>query len=145
MDFGSLLNTAASLIQNDSNEASSSLDLGDISTALGSVMSEGGLVESVKEALSNDNLSEIVGSWVGDGDNSPISKESLIEFLGEGKIAEFASKLGVDEDSAILSLSESIPNIIDSMTSDDKSLTDNILEHVGGVDGAMSMIGKFFK
>jgi len=145
MDFGTILNTAASMIQNDSNEVTSGIDLGDIAGALGGIMDGDGLIDSVKEAMQNDNLSEIVGSWVGDGENAPLSKESLIEFLGEGKIAQFASALGVDEESASDSLMESLPSIIDNMTNEDSSIAENILEQVGGIDGAISMIGKFFK
>lgn len=145
MDFGSLLNSVASLIQNDSNESTTGLDLGDIVGALGGIMDGDGLIENLKEAIGNENLSQTVASWVGSGENAPLSKESLFELIGKGKVSEFASKLGIDEESAANSLMESLPNMVDKMTNEDSTVANTILEKVGGVDGALDMIGKFFK
>jgi Mn-containing catalase len=40
-------------------------------------------------------------------------------------------------------LADALPQIIDKATKGDSSLASNLLEQVGGVDGAMDMLVKF--
>ncbi len=101
---------------------SGSLDLGSIA----SKMSEGG-------------LTDMLGSWLGDGDNDAISTDQVKDLFGGDKIAEFASKLNVGEDQAAESLADAIPQMVDKGSSGG-----SLLDSIGDISGAMDMAKKFF-
>ena len=148
MDLTELLKMGADAIQGNSDDSTTGLDKDSITNALGSLLGgENGLdLSSIVSNMTNDEgLSEVVSSWFGDGENKPISMDSITDLLGSDKISEFASSLGLSEESAKNALSETLPNLIDQATSGENSLVDSMLEKVGGVDGAMDMLGKMFR
>jgi len=146
MDFNSIINHVAQNIKNDSNEATSSLSLSNIASALNDTIGGEGVIDNVKSAMThNDNLSKTVTTWVKEGANAPLDANALEAFLGQGKVEEFASKLGIDKSIASDSLMSAIPMIIDQMTSSDKSLADGLLKHIGGWQGILEMIMRFFR
>ena len=148
MDLTELLKMGADAIQGNSDDATTGLDADSITNALGSLLGgENGLdLSSIISNMTNgEGLSEIVGSWLGNGENMPISMDSITDLLGSDKISEFASSLGLSEESAKGALSDALPNLIDQATSGDNSLVDSMLEQVGGASGAMDMLGKMFR
>ena len=62
------------------------------------------------------------------------------ELPGSDKVAEFASKLNVDEDTAVSGLADMLPQMVDKSSSGG-----SLLDSVGGVGGLMGMAGKLFK
>jgi len=144
-----LLNMGASLIQGNSDDATTGLDTDAISKALGNLLGggeDGGLdLSQIVSGLSENGLGSIVGSWLGNGENEAISLDSISDLLGSDKISEFASNLGISEDSAKGALADALPNVIDKATSGEGSIIDDMLSSVGGVDGAMNMLGKMFR
>jgi len=148
MDLMDLLKTGASLIQGNSDDATTGLDLGDISGALGGLLSnsEGGLdLGSLVGGLGENGLGEIVGSWLGGGENSAISMDQITDLLGADKISEFASSLGISEDSAKGALADALPQVVDQATTGEGSMIEDMLAQVGGGGSAMDMLGKMFR
>ncbi len=148
MDLMDLLKVGSSLIQNNSDSATTGLDVGDIASALGGLLgnSEGGLdLASLVSGLSQNGLGEIVGSWLGSGENSAISMEQITDLLGSDKIAEFASQLGLSKESAAGALADALPQVVDQATSGENSIVEDMLTQVGGASGAMDMLGKMFR
>jgi len=147
MDFSDLLKQGAELIQSNSDDATTNLDIDSISNALDNIFGgENGLdLSSIISKVTDGDLGETISSWLGSGENKPISIDAITDLLGSDKISEFASQLGLSEDSAKGALADAIPNIVDKASSGEDSLLGDILEKVGGVDGAMDMIGKMFK
>jgi len=147
MDLSTILNMGASLIQNNSDDATTGLDIDSISSALGNLIGgEDGIdLSNIVSGLSENGLGDIVASWLGNGENLPISAESVTELLGADKISEFAKNLGISEFSAQNAIAEALPSLVDQATSEENSLVDDLLSKVGGVSGAMDMIGKMFK
>ena len=148
MDLTELLKMGADIIQGNSDDATTELDTDSITNALDSLLGgENGLdLSSIISNMTNsEGLSEIVGSWLGNGENMPISMDSITDLLGSDKISEFASNLGLSEESAKGALADALPNLIDQATSGENSLVDTMLEKIGGVDGAMDMLGKMFR
>jgi uncharacterized protein YidB (DUF937 family) len=72
----------------------------------------GGLMAKFQEAGLGDQIS----SWVGKGENLPISADQLSQVLGSGAIGDIASKLGVEPGAAAGQLSEMLPGLIDKLT-----------------------------
>jgi len=147
MDLSTILNMGASLIQNNSDDATTGLDIDAISSALGNLIGgENGIdLSNIMSGLSENGLGDIVASWLGNGENLPISAESITDLLGAEKVSEFAQNLGISEESAQNAIADALPNLVDQATSGENSLVDDLLSQVGGVSGAMDMIGKMFR
>lgn len=151
MDIGDLLKMGASMIQNNSDESTTNISSDLISSALGSLLgsngsSEGGLdLGSIVSNLNSGDLGSIVASWIGSGENQPIDADKITDLLGSEKVEEFAQNLGVSTESAKNALAEVVPNLVDQATNEESSLATELLEKVGGIDGAMNMLGKMFK
>ena len=102
------------------------LSLGKVMPALQDLVtdSDGQLdLEGLVANLNGKGLMEIAGSWLGNGENLPISKESVRDIFGADRLSQMASKLDLDEDSFAGGVMEALPNIIDR-SSRDGSLID---------------------
>jgi uncharacterized protein YidB (DUF937 family) len=73
-----------------------------------------GLIASFQKG----GLSEIVASWVGTGQNLPVSPAQLGSVLDPGAVSELAAKTGQDTDSLLGSLSSLLPQLVDKATPD---------------------------
>ena len=147
MDFTELLRMGGELIQGNSDDATTGLDLGDIANALSSLIQnkEGGLdLSTFVSGLSENGLGEIVGSWLGNGENKAISLDQIMDLLGSEKVSEFASQLGLSQESAAQALADALPQVVDTATSGENSIIDQMLGQSGGAEGAMNMLGKMF-
>ncbi len=153
MDLGKLLQMGASLIQNNSDDATTGLDIGDIAGALsglfGSDSGEGGLdLGSIVGNLTggeNGSLLETVSSWIGDGENAPIDADQVTDLLGEDKISEFADKLGINLDSAKQAIADALPEVVNQATPEgDSNILNDLLSNLGGSEGVKGMLGKMF-
>ncbi len=143
-----LLKVGASMIQGNSDDATTGLDVSDIANALSKLIGngEGGLdLGALVGGLSQNGLGEIVGSWLGNGENRSISADQLTELLGSDKVSEFASQLGLSEESAKGALVDSLPQVVDQATSGEGTIMDEMLAQVGGPQGAMDMLNKMFR
>lgn len=148
MDLTDLLKVGGSLIQGNSDDATTGLDVGDIANALNGLIGngEGGLdLGALVGGLSQNGLGEIVGSWLGNGENKSISMDQITDLLGSDKISAFASQLGVSEESAKGALVDSLPQVVDQATSGEGTVMDEMLAQVGGPQGAMDMLSKMFR
>ena len=147
MELKELFHMGAQLIENNSDDATTELDVGDIANAIGSIIQneDGGLdLSTFVSGLSENGLGEIVGSWLGNGENKTIDPEQVSELLGSEKVSQFASQLGLEEESALQALADALPHVIDQATSGESTIVDQMLDQVGGVKGAMGMLGKMF-
>ncbi len=152
MDIADLLKIGAAAIQNSSDDATTNISGDLISKALvailGNEQSDGGLDLSsiIKMFLEKDNnLSEIISSWVGSGENKSISPDLIGEILGSDKIGEFASMLGIGEESAKGAIADALPQMVDQATNEDTSFAGAMFEQLGGAEGMMDILGKMLK
>lgn len=72
----------------------------------------GGLVEKFKQGGMGDQ----VNSWIGNGQNLPISADQIAQILGSDTVRNIASQLGMDPDQATQQLSAMLPGLIDKLT-----------------------------
>ena len=72
----------------------------------------GGLLDKFNQA----GLGDAAKSWVGTGENTPISGDQLGQVLGNDTIADIASKLGLSHGDTAGSLAQMLPGIIDKLT-----------------------------
>jgi len=148
MDLTELFKMGANLIQNNSDDSTTGLDTNIISDALSKLLGgENGSIDlsTIISKVTDGDLGDIISSWLGDGENKPISMDSITDLLGGDKISEFASSLGLSEDSAKSAIADALPEVVDKATSGENSFFNDMLDKVGGVNGAMDMLGKMFK
>jgi uncharacterized protein YidB (DUF937 family) len=73
-----------------------------------------GLLQSFKDK----GLGEAVSSWVGTGDNLPVSSEQIRNVLGNETIQNLASKFGISTDEISSMLAQHLPGAVDNLTPD---------------------------
>ena len=71
----------------------------------------GGLMEKFQQA----GLGDVLGSWIGSGENRPISGDQISQALGPDTISDLVSKFGLNGDAAG-QLSQILPGLIDKLT-----------------------------
>lgn len=103
---------------------------------------EGG-VSGLLEKIRQGGLSDVVQSWVGSGNNLPISAEQIQQVLGNETIQKLASSIGVDTAQASEFLSKNLPDIINQLTPDgnESSLTDTSSLLSSGLDFLKNKLG----
>jgi len=142
MDMNDLLGMGAKAFMNSSGsgDAGSGLDAGSIVGALGALGGSGGFsITDIISKMQSGGLGDILQSWMGDGDNLPISADQISGLFGAGNISNFASKLGVSETEAVGGLQDALPQLVDKA-----SVGNKLLDSFGGMDGAMGMAKKLF-
>jgi len=71
-----------------------------------------GLVQSFQEK----GLGGIISSWIGTGENQPISSDQIQQVLGSDAIQGLAAKFGIPAEELGGKLAEFLPGVIDRMT-----------------------------
>lgn len=109
-DLGALLGGAG---------GGASPDLGGLAGALGGLLANngelgglGGLVSKFQQA----GMGDVVQSWVGKGENAPISAGQLDQVLGSDTISSIAQKLGINSATLLPMLATLLPTLIDHLT-----------------------------
>nr|WP_268810400.1 YidB family protein [Variovorax sp. Root318D1] len=94
-------------------------DLGGLAGALGGLLANnggagglGGLVSKFEQA----GMGDVIGSWIGKGENQPVSGGQLQDALGSDTIASIASKLGINAQTLLPMLATLLPVLIDQLT-----------------------------
>lgn len=153
MDINSLLQSSARLFKEQlDTDRDGKMETSEIVGALTQLFGNkqgqpnlASIVSSMQNGGSQD-LMQLASSWLGKGQNAPVSGNQLEQIFGHDKIAAFAKQLGISESSALNGLQEAVPNVIDK-ASPNGSLADlgeQLLNSVGGVSGAIDAIGKMF-
>lgn len=112
---------------------------------MGGIFGEGGGgIAQILSGATGGGLGDVISSWVGSGENQEISADSVTELLGADKVSQFASSLGLSEESAKNALAEVLPGMVDKMSPGEGGL-ESLLASVGGTSGILGMLGKMFK
>ncbi len=88
-----------------------------LTTAVLSMLSsQSGGISGLVQQFASQGLGHIVNSWVGTGQNLPISPEQLQSVLGSEQVQSFASKAGISPELAQSTLAQVLPQVIDHLT-----------------------------
>lgn len=131
--------------------------LGNIGGLLNMVTSNPQLLQAMSDMLSNDGLhgglggliakfqqaglGEVIGSWISNGQNQPVSGDQLTEVLGSNAISGLAQKMGLNPDAAADQLSNLLPGLIDKLTPSGQTPEGGL----GNSGNLMSMLGNLLK
>lgn len=80
------------------------------------MFNQNGGLSGILDKFKEGGLAEQAASWVGKGENLPISAEQLSSVLGSGAIADMAAKFGIDPADLSAKIAEHLPTVIDKMT-----------------------------
>jgi uncharacterized protein YidB (DUF937 family) len=72
----------------------------------------GGLVE----AFQAKGLGDVVASWIGTGQNLPVSAEQIQSVLGSGLVQQLAARAGLPPEAATTLLAQILPRAVDRLT-----------------------------
>jgi len=81
----------------------------------GFIQSQGGL-ENLVQSFHQKGLGNVVASWVGSGQNLPISADQLTHVLGSAQVQAMAQKLGFSPQEMSSHLAELLPQVVDKLT-----------------------------
>lgn len=75
-------------------------------------------LDGLMQKLRESGLEEQVSSWVAKGQNLPVVGEQIKKALGNEKVAQIATKLGISTEQAADDLARVVPEVVDVVTPD---------------------------
>lgn len=109
--FDTLTGMAGNLL-GDSDDPKAAM----LRSVLGAVQHHEGGLPGMLEQLRAGGLGEAVSSWIGSGQNLPVSSEQISSILGSGQVAALAGKIGIAPETLNAHLSEILPQVVDRLT-----------------------------
>lgn len=89
-----------------------------LQAALGMLSNDGpaGGLPGLVQAFQQGGLGNVVQSWIGTGQNLPISPEQLQAVLGSDAVAQIAQRVGLDPSQLTAQLAQVLPGVVDKLT-----------------------------
>jgi uncharacterized protein YidB (DUF937 family) len=86
-------------------------------------------------------LGDVVGSWVGTGQNLPITADQLGKVLGNDTVSGLARQLGMGQGDVLGQLSQMLPQVVDKLTPNGQVPQGDI----GGMGDLAGLLGGLLK
>jgi uncharacterized protein YidB (DUF937 family) len=101
---------------------------------------QGGL-QGLMGAFNQAGLGPVLQSWIGSGQNMPISGDQLQQVLGSGAIGDIARQLGMSQGDASSQLSALLPELVDKLTPQGQAPQGGL----GNATDIMGLLGKMMQ
>ncbi|MGA7180371.1 MAG: YidB family protein [Thiobacillaceae bacterium] len=88
----------------------------EMATVVNGLIEKHGGISGIVSQFEQQGLGDTVRSWVGTGENKPISPDQVHQALGADAVKEMAAKMGIDPDALAAKLAEVLPKAIDHLT-----------------------------
>ncbi len=85
---------------------------------VGMLVNNSGGISGLVDKFTQSGLGDVAASWIGTGENKPVTPAQLVEALGQDKVDELAKEAGIPEDKGAEVLSQVLPTVVDKMTPD---------------------------
>ena len=102
---------------------------------LGNLLKGGGLSKLVQNAQKS-GLSAQADSWVGTGENQPVSGQEIKGLVGDDAVKEVAQQAGISEDEAADVLAKVVPHVVSGLTPAGQVPSDDELGQLAAKFGA---------
>lgn len=86
-------------------------------SAVSGVLGDGG-ISGLMGKFDAGGLGDKMKSWIGKGENAPVSVGEIKSVLGSDQISAVAAKLGISSDEAASKIASVLPTVIDKLTPD---------------------------
>lgn len=129
----SLFDTMLDIAKNQLNDNTDSAPDNNLLQAVMGLLDDsqiGGLNGLVEKATSA-GLTEQVSSWIGLGENIPVTSEQIQGVLGSSFVQTIAEKMGLNTADAAKSLAVLVPQVVDTLTPEGQVSKDNDLMQLG--------------
>jgi uncharacterized protein YidB (DUF937 family) len=83
---------------------------------LGGLLAQNGGLQGLANKFNQSGAGGAFASWVGTGQNQPISPDQIHQVLGSEQVRALAAKLGIDPDQAAQMISQVLPKVVDKLT-----------------------------
>lgn len=83
---------------------------------VGGLLTQSGGLQGLANKFAQSGQGNAFQSWVGMGENEPISSNQIQNVLGSEQVNAIASRIGVDPATASTFLAEYLPKIVDKLT-----------------------------
>ncbi|GAB3668893.1 hypothetical protein GCM10027589_35780 [Actinocorallia lasiicapitis] len=80
-----------------------------------------GSVQDLLSKLGGSGLQNQVNSWIGKGENEPITAQQVESALGEEQLGKVAQEAGMSPRQAASDLAQTLPDVVDKATPDGKA------------------------
>ena len=80
------------------------------------VLQQNGGIEGLLAKFQQAGMGQHAQSWIGTGQNMPISPDVLSQILGQGQLGQIAQQMGMSHEQAAGSLAQALPGVVDHMT-----------------------------
>lgn len=107
------------------------------------LQSQGG-VQGLIEKFQQGGLEQIVKSWIGTGENLPISAAQILEIFGQKHLETAAEEVGVPQQEAPNLLAEYLPKIVDTLSPNGQLDLSKLDTNALLQQGAKAVLGKLF-
>jgi uncharacterized protein YidB (DUF937 family) len=87
---------------------------------VGGLLQQNGGLQGLANKFSQNGATGVFSSWVGMGENQPISDSQIQNVLGSDEVKALAAKMGIDPAQASTLLAEYLPKIVDKLTPEGK-------------------------
>ena len=114
---------------------------------LGGLLAQSGGLQGLASKFAQSGQGNAFQSWVGMGENQPVSSNQIQQALGSDQVRALAARMGVDPTLASNFLAEYLPKIVDKLTPAGKvdptadhqqglaALLPSLLQSLGGKPG----------
>jgi uncharacterized protein YidB (DUF937 family) len=138
MDLMSLVGQVAGAAMSGGQQGGGNADM--MSAVAGMLGQHSGGIEGIVQAFSQNGMAEQAQSWVGTGENMPISPDQIQNVLGGDMIANLASQVGIPPEMASSMVAQVLPMLINQLTPNGAVPEGNDLQ-----SGITSLLGSFLK
>jgi uncharacterized protein YidB (DUF937 family) len=80
-------------------------------------------LQGLTQKLAQGGLGQQVESWIGHGDNRPVSGQQITQALGENQVQQVASQVGASPQEVSDQLAKDLPQYVDKATPDGQMRT----------------------
>ncbi|MDR5834132.1 YidB family protein [Caballeronia sp. LZ034LL] len=116
-----------------------------IAAALEFVNSQPGGIMGLIQRFHEHGAGDIVQSWIGTGENQPISPDTLTNVLGHDNVGALAQKAGVSGDQLSGMLAAVLPHVVDRATPNGEVPPEGKLDLTGVLGSLGGLAGLFGK
>lgn len=84
--------------------------------AVSGLINQHGGIQGIVEQFQKGGLGSIVNSWVGTGENQPVTADQVHQTLGADTVQQMATQAGVTPQEMAAQLAQHLPAVIDKLT-----------------------------
>ena len=99
------------------------------------IQNQPGGLSGLLQGFHEKGLGGLAASWVGTGQNLPITADQIQHVLGSEQVKQLAAKAGISPETASATLSQLLPSLVDKLTPNGQ-----VPQHSTVLESCMSML-----